>query len=82
MHCFTKVGVFNRFLCDSAPLPALSQSRHKPGCVMKLMGLGYGLLQNFLNNEVIYSVLALGNINLPQCFTVTKTEELLHVFIL
>lgn len=59
VQCSTKAGIFNGFLCDNIPLPALSRSRHKQGCIMKLIILGYWLIQNFLDNEFIYPELAL-----------------------
>lgn len=39
------------------------------------MVLGYWLIQNFLNNEFIYSVLAFRNINPPHCLQSQKLKN-------
>lgn len=64
---FAKAGVFNGFLHDTFPLPAQSHSGHKQGYVTELIRLGYRLVQNFLNNELIYPVLAFRSIHSPHC---------------
>lgn len=64
---FAKAGVFNGFLYDTVPLPALSHSGHKQGYITELIRLGSWLVQNFLNNEFIYPLLTFRSINLPHC---------------
>lgn len=68
MQYFTKPCLLNGFLHSNVLLPTLPLSRHKQEYIIELIILGYWLIQNFLNNELIFPVRAFRSINSPHCW--------------